>query len=341
MTEAEAERLARFLGDRFGPSDGVFGLERIGGGQSNPSFFLDWGARRFVLRKQPDGPILKGAHAIDREFRVLGALAATDVPVPAAVLFHADPGLLGTPFYLMERVAGRVFPDASFARLPAADRTAAWMALADTLAAIHAIRPGDVGLGDFGRAGSYFERQLARWDRQYRGSPSGPIPEIERLLDWLAVHRPPDDGRVALCHGDFRPGNVTFRPDAPRVAAVLDWELATLGHPMADLGFCCMAWHTAPEEYGGLLGLDLDAMGLPGEEEFVARYMAKSADPVPLLPFHTAFALFRFAVIFVGIADRARAGSAADPGAGRLGPLARRFARRGLEVAEGRGHAPG
>lgn len=326
-------RLAAFLDARFGPPGGASRLERIGGGQSNPSYFLDWGARRFVLRKQPAGPILKGAHAIDREYRVLGALAPTPVPVPRPVLYHEDPALLGTPFYLMERVEGRVFADTALASLPAADRRPVWMALAETLAALHALRPGDIGLADYGRPGSYFDRQLARWDRQYRDSPSGPVPEIERLFDWLTAHRPPDDGRVALCHGDFRLGNVMFHPTEPRVVAVLDWELSTLGHPLADLGFCCMAWNTAPEEYGGLLGRDLDALALPSEAEFVRRYMAASPDPAPLLPFHKAFALYRFAVIFVGIADRARAGSAADPEAARLAPLAVRFARRGLDAA--------
>jgi aminoglycoside phosphotransferase (APT) family kinase protein len=332
VSEVDPDRLAGFLTDRFGPA-GEFRLARIGGGQSNPSFFLDWGAHRFVLRKQPAGPILKGAHAIDREYRVLEALFPTPVPVPRPVLYHDDPALLGTPFYLMERVAGRVFTDTTLADLPSPERRPVWMALAGTLAALHALRPEEIGLADFGRPGSYFDRQLARWDRQYRASPSGPVAEIDRLFDWLTAQRPPEDGRVSLCHGDFRLGNVMFQPEAPRVAAVLDWELSTLGHPLADLGFCCMAWNTAPEEYGGLLGTDLAAMGLPTEAEFVAAYMEKARDPAALLPFHKAFALYRFAVIFVGIADRARAGSAADPEAARLGPLAVRFARRGLEVA--------
>ncbi|MEQ8365879.1 MAG: phosphotransferase family protein [Roseicyclus sp.] len=333
-----AEHLASFLAGRFGPDGGTCRLERIGGGQSNPSYFLDYGLKRLVLRKQPSGPILRGAHAIDREYRVLTALANTPVPVPRAVLFHDDPGLLGTPFYLMERVEGRIFTDTSLAEVPADARKQIWMAVADTMAAMHAIRPGDVGLDDFGKSGSYFERQLSRWDRQYRASPSGSIPEIETLFDWLTAHLPPDDGRVSLCHGDFRLGNLMFHPTEPRVVAVLDWELSTLGHPLADLGFCCMPWHTLPEEYGGLLGKDLAAMALPTEDEFVARYMAASHDPAQVLPFHKAFALYRFAVIFVGIADRARQGIAADADAAALGPLAVRFARRGLETGQGRAH---
>lgn len=333
VPEFDVTGLGRFLESQFGPDKGVFQLERIGGGQSNPSFFLDYGDHRLVLRKQPNGPILRGAHAIDREFRVMRALAQTPVPVPQMVLFHEDASLLGTPFYLMERVAGRVLTDTALASLPLTERLPIWMAVADTMAAMHKVRPADVGLDDYGKPGSYFARQIARWDRQYRASPSGPIPEIEALFDWLTAHQPPDDDRVSICHGDFRLGNLMFHPTEPRVVAVLDWELSTLGHPLADLGYCCMPWHTAPDEYGGLLGIDLDAMALPTEADFVARYMAASHDPAPLLPFHKAFALYRFAVIFVGIADRVRAGSAADPAAKAFAPLAPQFARRGLVVA--------
>lgn len=335
------EDLAPALHDAFGADQGCFRLERIGGGQSNPTYFLDWGAARMVLRKQPMGPILKGAHAIDREFRVLTALLSTPVPVPEPIQYHEDASTIGTPFYLMERVEGRVLTDATLSDLPLDQRTPIWMAAADTLAALHQLKPQDIGLGDFGRASGYFERQIARWDRQYRSSPSGQVAEIEQLYDWLGANMPKDDGRVALCHGDYRLGNLMFHPTEPRVLAVLDWELATLGHPLADLGYFAMAWHTSPDEYGGILGIDLAAQGLPDEAAFVARYMGLIEAPTPLLPFHIAFALYRFSVIFVGIADRARAGSASDPGAASLGPLARRFARRGLEITEARPLAPG
>lgn len=332
----DEQALGRFLSERLGPDGGRFRLSRIGGGQSNPTYFLDWADRRLVLRKQPGGPILKGAHAIDREFRVLEALYLTDVPVPKPVLYCADPGPLGTSFYLMARIDGRVFTDTSLADLPARDRTPIWMAVADTMAAMHAVQLEAVGLGDFGRTGNYFERQIRRWDRQYRASFSGPVKPIEDLHTWLKAHMPPDDGAVALCHGDFRLGNMMFHPKEPRVIAVLDWELSTLGHPLADLGFCCMPWHTSPNEYGGLLGTDLDDMALPSEAAVVARYMAASDSASPLRPFHKAFALYRFAVIFVGIADRARRGSATDARAHELSPLAERFAVRGLEVAANR-----
>ena len=326
----DPDRLAPLLTSMFGHHDGTFAIERISGGQSNPTYYLDWGEGRLVLRKQPNGPILKGAHAVDREYRVLTALQTTPVPVPKPLAFVDEVEALGTPFYLMERVEGRVFSDSSLSALPPPERRPIWLAAADTLAELHKVVPGAVGLSEFGRPGNYFERQINRWTRQYRASPSGPLPELDRVHDWLRNHMPPDDGRIAICHGDFRLGNLMFHSTEPRVVAVLDWELATLGHPMADLGFCCMPWRTAPDEYGGLLGIDLDDMQLPGEQEFVNRYMASFPDAGTLLTFHKVFALYRFAIIFVGIADRASAGTASDPAAARLAPLAKRLAYRAL-----------
>lgn len=327
------EALAGFLEETFGGAEPVL-IERIAGGQSNPTYFVTRGTTSLVLRKQPRGPILRGAHAIDREYRVLEALHPAGVPVPRPVLYHADAGRLGTPFYLMERVAGRVFPDGALSGASPAERPALWQALAEALAALHAIRPEAVGLGDFGRPGDYFARQITRWSRQWQDSPTGPIPELDRLSDWLTRHQPGDDHRVSLAHGDYRMGNVIFHPEAPRVAAILDWELSTLGHPLADLGYCCMAWHTAPGEYGGLLGLDLAAENLPAEAEFVAHYRAQSPGMPPLTAFHKAFALFRFAVIWVGIADRVRNGTAAGVAGADPACLAQRFAIRGLDVID-------
>lgn len=334
----DPQALRDLLADRLGSDHGTFTLNRIAGGQSNPTYFLNYGDQKLVLRKQPNGPILKGAHAVDREYRVLVGLNGTDVPVPQPIFFHDEPGAIGTPFYLMERVEGRIFTDTALPRLPRDRRRSVWMAVADTLAALHRLRPDDIGLGDYGRPGSYFERQINRWDRQYRASPSGPIPEIEEVHAWLMEYMPPDDGLVSLCHGDFRLGNLIFHPDEDRVVAVLDWELSTLGHPLADVGFCAMPWHSTPSEYGGFLGKDPDALGLPSEAEFVARYMSRTPFDVPLLPFHKVFALYRFSVIFVGIADRAKAGTAAGAEADRLAPLALAFARRAREIALGLPH---
>ena len=333
--EFDPRRLAEFLADHLGLR-GDMRLERIGGGQSNPTFFLDVGDRRMVLRKQPSGELIKGAHAVDREYRVMKALAASAVPVPGMIHFHTQHDVVGTPFYLMQRIDGRVFHDAAMQGIEAADRRAAYLAMADTLSALHAVDPDQVGLGDYGRPGNYFERQFARWSRQWRESETSDIPEIDELAAYLEANLPPDDGMVVIAHGDYRVGNLMYHPSEPRVVALLDWELSTLGHPLADLGFCCIAWRTTPDEYGGILGLDLPQLGIPSREEFIARYYARARRTPQLQPFHEAFALFRFAVIFVGIADRARAGNAATQEAATLGPLARRFAARGLEAASGK-----
>ncbi|PPD15695.1 MAG: phosphotransferase family protein [Methylobacterium sp.] len=328
-----------FLEARFGPA-ADYRLERIAGGQSNPTYFVTYGGQRMVLRKQPNGPLLKGAHAIDREHRVLAALHPAGVPVPRPVLFHATPEILGTPFYLMERVEGRVLSDGALPEVPAGERHALWMGLADALGHLHRVRPEAVGLADYGRPGNYFERQFARWSKQWQESASDPIPELDALARWLGENLPADDGAVSLAHGDYRMGNVIFHQTEPRVVAILDWELSTLGHPLADLGFCAMAWHTTPDEYGGILGLDLAEKGLPSEKAFVARYRAANPAAAELLPFHKSFALFRFAVIFVGIADRAKQGNASGADAAKIAPLARRFAIRGLEIIEGRHPEP-
>lgn len=328
----DTDRLANYLSGQFGPSGGTYALERIGGGQSNPTYFLDWGTHRLVLRKKPNGSVLKGAHAVEREYRVLSALAGSRVPVPNTVLLEEDQDILGTPFYLMQRVEGRVFDDPSLPDVSPDQRHAIWLSAAETLAKLHRIDPEEVGLSGFGRPGNYFQRQIDLWGKQYAASPSRPIAAIETLHDWLAQNMPSDDGASAICHGDFRIGNLIFHATEPRVVAVLDWELSTLGHPMADLGFVCMAWHTSPDEYGGLLGLDYAALGLPSETVFLEHYQKHLGRPVDLTPFHRAFALFRFAVIFVGIADRASAGTASDPKAASLAPLAERFALRALEL---------
>lgn len=329
--------LARWLADRL--PDGAKGggaptLRPIGGGQSNPTWALDWAGRALVLRKKPEGSILPGAHAVEREFRVMRALRDTDVPVPAALFLEEDPAILGSPFYVMKRIDGRVFHDAAMPGLSAADRRAVWLDIARVMARLHAVRPGTVGLDDFGRPGDYFARQIRRWTYQYEASPGPRIAALDALAAWLPANQPPDDGAVAIAHGDFRPGNLMIHPTEPRVIGVLDWELATLGHPLADLGFCMIAWRSAPDEYGGLLGADWRGLGVPEEAEFEAAYRANALPTAPLRPFHIAFALFRFAVIFVGIADRARAGNAASDQAARLGPLAARFAARGIEAME-------
>ncbi|MGE4372451.1 MAG: phosphotransferase family protein [Xanthobacter sp.] len=322
------EVLRAFLRETFGPEE--LDLTRIGGGQSNPTYIVNWGGRRMVLRKQPNGEILRGAHAIDREYRVLKALYGTDVPVPEPILYHEDAALLGTPFYLMGFIDGRVFTDCRLPDLSPEEREAIYFSMAETMARMHRLRPDEIGLEKHGRPGNYFARQVHRWTTQLDASPGKPLPVLKDLATRIAADIPADDGLVSIAHGDFRLGNMLFHPTEPRVVAVLDWELSTLGHPLADLGFCCMPWHTAPDEYGGILGAELP--GLPTQAAFVERYRSIMSHVPPLKPFHVAFALFRFAVIFVGIADRAAAGNASDPEAARYAPLAERFAHRAWEV---------
>lgn len=327
----DADRLDAFLRGALPGLSGAMGLARVGGGQSNPTFFVDYDDRALVLRKQPPGELLPSAHAVDREYRVMRALVATDVPVPRTVLYHAGRDVVGTPFYLMERLEGRVFAAHALPGLAPDERRAMYRSMAETLAKLHRVDPAAVGLADYGKPGNYFARQVARWSRQWEGSRTRENPALDRLIAWLPAHIPEGD-ETAICHGDFRIGNLMFDPSEPRVIAVLDWELSTLGHPLADLGFNAMAWHTRPDEYGGLAGLDLAALGIPSLDEHVAHYLRAAGRADGIAPFHVAFALFRFAVIFEGIAARAAAGNAASDDAAEAGKLGPAFARRAAEL---------
>jgi len=331
MSDLDLTALETWL-SRTWPEGRDLAVQRISGGQSNPTWFVTWGDTRLVLRKKPAGPILQGAHAIEREFRVLRALAQTAVPVPPVLHLEEDASILGTPFYVMERLEGRVFSDCTLPDLTPADRREIYLDMARTLARLHSVRPDQVGLSDFGKPGDYFARQFTRWSRQYTESTGPRIADLDWLMDCLPANMPADDGAVSIAHGDFRLGNLMIHPTEPRVIAVLDWELSTLGHPLADLGYCVMPWNSTPDEYGGILGTPWADSGIPTQDEFVAEYIAHALPTPPLQPFHIAFAMFRFAVIFVGIADRARSGSAASAEAASLGQLAPRFAARAREV---------
>ncbi|WP_205853256.1 phosphotransferase family protein [Zhengella mangrovi] len=308
-------------------------LRRIAGGQSNPTYFLDSGSRSLVLRKRPGGDLLPSAHMVDREFRVQSALRNTDVSVPSMVHFCDDPAVIGTQFYVMERVEGRVLHDNCLPGIAKPERRAYFRALAGMLARIHKVDPDAVGLSDFGKAGGFAARQIARWTRQWELSRTSANADIEALVRWLPRNLPEAD-RTTLVHGDFRLGNVMFHPTEPRIVAVLDWELSTLGHPLVDLAHTCIyTWFMSRAEYGrGLLDVDLEAEALPDMDEFTSLYFGAAGGDGRLTRFYLALALFRNAIIFEGIASRARQGNAVSTDAAEVGRLAPVLAARGAAL---------
>jgi aminoglycoside phosphotransferase (APT) family kinase protein len=333
VADFDQDRLAGYLRARIPDLDGAMAVAPIGGGQSNPTYRLRFAGRDLILRKQPAGELLPSAHAVDREYRVQSALAGSGVPVPEMLHLCEDKGVIGTLFYVMEALDGRVMAAPGLPGLEPAERAAVYDSMNQVMARLHQVDWQAIGLEGYGRPGSYFQRQIHRWTRQWYASKTREIPEIERLIAWLPAHLPPGD-ETTIVHGDFRMGNLMLHPQEPRVIALLDWELSTLGHPLADLAYNCVAYHAAVEDYGGLLGLDLASLGIPGEADYVARYCARTGRPDGITPFHLAFSMFRFAVIFEGIAARERAGIAASADAGQVGKLSIVYARRACALIE-------
>jgi aminoglycoside phosphotransferase (APT) family kinase protein len=327
-------RLDAWLRANVPGASGPMTLDPIAGGQSNPTFFVSYPGRRLVVRKRPSGPVLPSAHAIDREHRIMKALAGTGVPVPVMLAYRAEPDVVGTAFYVMERLEGRVFGDCSLPGVAPADRRAMFLAMADTLARLHQVDWRARGLADFGREGNFFQRQVGRWTKQWQLSKTRELPEIERVAAWLTANVPADE-TTTIAHGDFRMGNLMFHPTEPRVVGVLDWELSTLGHPLADVAYSALAWRLLPTEYMGMRGLDHASLGIPSEDEYLERYHAAAPAFGRVTVFHFAFSMFRGAVIFEGIADRARTGAATSANAAAVGALSAAFARRALEAIEG------
>ena len=295
---------------------GFEAVRKFNAGQSNPTYMVEARSGRYVLRAKPPGQLLKSAHQVDREYRVMAALRDTAVPVPHVLHLSGEDSPIGRMFYVMAFVEGRIFWDPALPEAASAqERAALYDAMNGVLAALHDVDVAAVGLADFGRPGSYFERQITRWSGQYRASETARIETMERLIDWLERNMVADDGRISLVHGDYRLDNMIFAPDRPVVIAVLDWELSTLGHPFADLSYQCMQWRL-PHESGfrGLGGLDRAALGLPTEAEYVARYCERRGlDGVPDWTFHLAFSFFRLAAICQGVYKRALDGNASNP----------------------------
>jgi aminoglycoside phosphotransferase (APT) family kinase protein len=326
-------RLAALLLDRLDAR--LTDIRQMGGGQSNPTFVLSTDKGDYVLRKQPPGKLLPSAHAVDREYQVLSALARTDVPVPRTFLFCDDPEITGTPFYIMERMRGRVFWSQTLPDAAREERRPIYFGMAEALARLHKVDYKAVGLADFGKPGSYFSRQIGRWTRQWENSRTRDNPSIDKLAAWLPQNIPQGGDETVICHGDFRFDNMMFHASEPRVIAIFDWELSTLGHPLADLAYATMRYELPPDTYDGMMGLDLQALGIPTEEEFIAAYAEKVGRPAALTPFHKAFSLFRLSVIIEGVVARALAGNAANEAALQIAPAGLLMADRGREIANG------
>lgn len=326
--------LAAFLASAVPDFRAPLTVQQFRGGQSNPTFLLEWAGRRAVLRKKPPGALLPSAHAVEREYRVMRALWNTAVPVPEMLAFSDDPAIIGTPFFVMDFVPGRIFEDVTLSAVPVAERGAMYDAMADTLAALHRVDYATAGLADFGKSGGYVERQVHRWSKQFKATETEPLPAMERLISWLPHNLPAAD-ETSLTHGDYRLGNIMFHPTEPRVVALLDWELSTLGHPLADLAFNALAWHIPAagetDVLPGLAGLDQAGHGLPAEQDYLQRYVtAAGRAGVPRdWPFWIAFAAFRFAAICQGVYYRGLQGNAADSAAPKYGAAARVFAEIG------------
>jgi aminoglycoside phosphotransferase (APT) family kinase protein len=314
-------------------------IQQFQGGQSNPTFLLTTPGAKYVLRKQPPGKLLPSAHAVDREFRVQSALKGTPVPVVPMRLYCEDAAVIGTPFYLMNYIPGRIFEKPELPDLNHMQRKAAYTAFAETLAAIHEVDFRALGLSDFGRTEGYAARQLKRWSEQYQAAKTGEIEAMDRLIAWLKASVPGQD-EAAIAHGDYRIGNIMYEVDEPHIVAVLDWELSTLGHPLADLGYVCM-YYRIPAKMSllsGLGGLDLPALGIPTEEELVAAYCHRvGREAVPDLTFFIALSFFRYASIAQGVYARALQGNAANANANLAGEAAIALAQAGWRIAEAAG----
>ena len=333
----DTQRLTAYLRDHLpGLGDEVV-AEKFPGGQSNPTFLLRDGDRSWVLRRKPPGELLPSAHAVDREFRVLTALQDTDVPVATPVLLCEDDTVIGSMFYLMEHLDGRVFWDPKLPEVADRDeRAAMYDEMNRVLAALHQLDPTAIGLADFGRPGNYFERQVSRWTRQYRASETEHSPAMERLIEWLPANMPADDGQVSLVHGDYRLDNLMFHATEPRIIGVLDWELSTLGHPLADLSYQVMAWQL-PDGEGirGLAGVDREALGLPSDAEYIARYCERTGRaPIDNWNFYLVFCFFRLAAILQGVKKRARIGTASSAEAEAKGAMVEPLAELGLRYID-------
>lgn len=331
----DAAALSRYLEENIEGFEGPATVSQFKGGQSNPTFLVASRAgRKYVVRRKPPGNLLPSAHAVEREHRVITALGATDVPVPRTYALCEDASLLGTPFYVMDFVEGRIFWEPALPDLAPQERGQIYDGMNDALARLHRVDPAQVGLADYGKPGNYFARQIARWSKQYRASETRPIEAMHSLMEWLPAHVPPGD-EVAIVHGDYRLDNMVFHPREPRVVALLDWELSTLGHPMADLSYNAMQWRLATATGRGLAGMSLESLGIPSEADYVAAYCRRTGrERIDDWDFCLAYNMFRLAAILQGIAGRVAEGTAASAHAVETAAMARPIAEQAWTLVQ-------
>jgi len=334
VDKLDTDSLGKYLTETIKGFAGLQTAEKFAGGQSNPTFLLTADSGEYVLRRKPAGHLLTSAHAVDREFRVISALADTEVPVAKAYHLCEDDGVIGSMFYVMGFVDGRIFWDPALPDMKSGDRTAMYDEMNRVLAALHSVDVDALGLGDFGKPGSYFERQVGRWTKQYVAAETETIEPMDELMRWLPEHMPVDDGQVALVHGDYRLDNMIFHPTESRVLAVVDWELSTLGHPFADLAYQCMQWRLPNAGISkGLAGTDRKALGIPTEADYVERYCRRTGrNGIPDWTFCLAFSFFRLAAIVQGVHKRALDGNASSARAAEIGKMARPLAQAAVDL---------
>ena len=332
-------KLAAFIRDQVTDFQGALTVSQFKGGQSNPTFLVQAGTQQYVLRRKPPGVLLPSAHAVDREFKVISALAGTDVPVAKAHALCQDPEVIGTDFYLMDYVPGRIFWDPKLPDVAAADRPALYDELNRVIAALHRVNYQAVGLGDYGKPGEYLARQVARWTKQYRAAETERIEAVDKLIEWLPANLPVGD-ETSIVHGDYRFDNVIFHPTEPRILAVLDWELSTLGHPLVDFAYHCMTWRMDGSTGRGLGDLTPEQMAqmmIPSESDYVKRYCARTGrDGIPERDwsYYMVFNMFRLTGILQGVMKRALQGNAASAEALATGKRARPLAEQAWRMVE-------
>jgi aminoglycoside phosphotransferase (APT) family kinase protein len=333
----DVQRLERYLAGRIGGFRGPLSVRQFRGGQSNPTYLLEAPSGRYVLRRKPPGKLLKSAHAVDREYRVITALHDTGFPVPGTKFLCEDDAIIGTVFYVMDFVEGRIFWNLDLPDLDAGERSAIYDDVNRTIARLHTIDYREIGLEDFGKPGNYFARQISRWSGQYRSSETAPVAAMDRLIEWLPDNIPDDDSS-AVVHGDFRLDNLVIHPTEPRVIAALDWELSTIGHPLGDFTYHLMAWQMPEIGIGstGLKGKPLRELGIPDEAEYVEHYCARTGREggIANRDFYAAYNFFRIAAILQGIAGRVRDGTAASAHAEKAARAVAPLADLGWRYAE-------